>query len=153
MKPAAWKYRRDYERPCRECHRPIVGAARNQRLHDQCERAGIIRRRRFREQVARASRGLFPGEKVPLEKIQTFRRRPTSKTRCHYRWKVCETPDCETRFLAGWAAKRCDDCRRRELREDYARRNRAYILRHHPQRAARLGTVVARRNAPLPAPA
>ena len=50
VKPAAWKYRRDYERPCRECHRPIVGAARNQRLHDQCERAGIIRRRRFRAQ-------------------------------------------------------------------------------------------------------
>lgn len=153
MTTAAWNYRRDYVRPCRFCHRPIEGAARNQVLHPACRtRACAIRFKRRRE-IRRAARGLFPGEKVALEKLTLGRSKPTRRTAGRwYRWHTCETQDCGCRFLAGHRARFCELCARRRRRADNARRGNAYILRHHPERADRLGIRLRARTLAPPAP-
>jgi len=148
----AWKYRRDYVRPCRFCHRPIENAARNQVLHPACRTRDCAIRLKRRREIRRAVRGLWPGEKKRLEEITLGRRRPTKRTAGRwYRWHTCETRDCGERFLAGHRARFCETCARRRRRADNRRRGARYIQRHYPERAAAIGTRIARRALTPPA--
>lgn len=148
----AWIYRRDYVRACRYCHRPITGAARNQTAHRSCWTLEAARRRKLRREIRRAKLGLFPGEKTRLEDHQLGRARPSARTRTRwYRWHTCATPGCGERFQAGHRARHCPLCAARRRREDARRRGALYILRHHPERAASIGSRRALRSLAPPA--
>lgn len=74
------------------------------------------RRQKIRHQVARAARGLHPGERRPLDQIAINRRPPRMRSPSWYRWLWCVEPDCGRRFRAGYRAQRCLHCARRRLR-------------------------------------
>lgn len=129
-------YRRDYVRPCRECGHPIVGAARNQRMHGACRSAATARRVKIARECRRAARGLFPFEKKPIAKTHLNRRPPTARTRSWYRWHTCSNPYCGVRFLAGWQSEICPTCQRARARELGRRRDRLRRLRAQPRRVS-----------------
>ena len=138
FRPARRTYRRDYQRPCRECHQPIINAARNQVMHPPCRRHATAVRFRLRRDIRRAAAGKFPGERVSLEEFKTYRRRPKPETASRYIWQICPEPDCGARFLAGKNARRCGICCKKRLRRRAKERSiqRRLVQRFGPAMSA-----------------
>ena len=124
-------YPNTYQRPCRHCGRPILNAARNQRQHVACGKTAKARARKLRRECRRAALGMFPGDRVPLERIKLPRRTPaTPETqRAYYGWHTCRTPGCREQFYAGRNAKYCQACRARSIRARNARQHQRRKLR------------------------